>query len=82
MQSLRKTTANARKLEQLASKLGRIKFNRGKEPTWVSEQFPHLCPISIPHHGGNIDLKLGTKNSILNDLEEDLLEWEDFLSDD
>lgn len=74
MERMRSGTASARDLEAVAIKLGRLKSNRGKEPTWISKHFSNLRPVSIPHHG-NKDLKHGTKNSILNDLEEDLFSW-------
>jgi len=35
-------------------------------------------PLSIPHHGGR-DLAPGTRNSILNVLEADVLAWEERL---
>ena len=45
---------------------------------WESEQFAELAPLSIPHHGKK-DLPKPTRDSILNQLEEDLLEWEQYL---
>jgi len=79
---MRKSPQPARELIGLARKLGRIKFNRGKEPTWISVPFPHLRPVSIPHHKG--DMSPGTRNSILDSLEYDLTEHEEKLdqSDD
>jgi len=67
-------------MEVLAQALGRRKANRGKEPCWVITVFPELPPLSIPHHGGG-DLKKGTKNSIVNQLEDDLLAWEELLEE-
>ncbi len=76
--ALRRSQPKARDLEALARKLGRVKTDRGKEPTYISTVFPHLTPLSIPNHKGR-DYRPGTKSSILNQLEEDLLEWEDWL---
>jgi hypothetical protein len=42
---------------------------------WESVPFPELRPLSIPDHKGR-DMPRGTKNSILDQLEEDLLAWE------
>ncbi len=44
-----------------------------------SDAFPHLRPLSIPNRKGR-DLPLGMKNSILNQLEEDLDAWDAALS--
>ena len=63
-------------LESLAKDLGRVKSKRGKEPTWVNEQFPELYPLSIPHHGSH-DLNRFTAGSILDQLENDLERWEE-----
>ncbi len=46
---------------------------------YASELFPHLRPLSIPNHKGR-DLPLGTKNSILDQLEEDLDAWDEAFS--
>ena len=45
---------------------------------WLSEEFPDLYVLSIPDHGGK-DLSIGTRNSILNQLEDDILAWEEAL---
>ncbi len=47
---------------------------------WESAGFG-LFPLAIPHHGGR-DLPVGTKNSILNQLEDDILAWEEELSEE
>jgi hypothetical protein len=78
--ALRRSPQKAADLERLASQLGRRPFNRGKEPVWVSVEF-NLFPLSIPHHGGR-DLAPGTRNSILNSLEDDVLAWEQRLGDE
>jgi hypothetical protein len=74
---LRRSSARAADVEALAIELGRRKRKgkRSKEPTWVSTEFDNLSPLAIPHHGGR-DLTIGTKNSILNQLELDIAEWE------
>jgi hypothetical protein len=45
---------------------------------WVSEVFGQLRPLSIPDHSGR-DLAPGTKKSILNQLEDDVLAWDEAL---
>jgi hypothetical protein len=73
----RNSTARAADIEALATELGRRKRKgkRSKEPTWVSTEFGNLFPLAIPHHGSR-DLTIGTKNSILSQLELDIAEWE------
>ena len=56
--------------------LGRRQDRRGKEHDELS-----VYPLSIPHHGGR-DLAPGTRNSILNVLEADVLAWEERLGPD
>jgi hypothetical protein len=77
--ALRRSQPKAREFESLAVQLGRKKVNRGKEPTFESEAFPHLRPLSIPNHKGR-DIPRGTKNSILNQLEDDLDAWDEALA--
>lgn len=72
----RRSQQSARDLEALAKALGRRQAKRGKEPNWVNPNFPDLHPVSIPHHGGK-DIPQGTKNSILDQLEDDLLAWDE-----
>ena len=76
---MRRSPQKAKDLESVATRLGRYKHNRGKEPMWMSGQFT-LPPLAIPHHGGR-DVPTGTKNSILNQLEDDILEWEDWIEE-
>lgn len=64
----------AEELEGLAKELGRVLSRRGKEPTWVSEPFPTLRPVSIPHHGSR-DLNRFTAGTILDQFEFDLELW-------
>ncbi|MBV9636642.1 MAG: type II toxin-antitoxin system HicA family toxin [Methylobacteriaceae bacterium] len=54
---------------------------RGKEPMWESAEFDELYVLAIPRHG-NRDLAPGTKKSILDQLEDDVLAWEERLGDD
>ena len=76
LERLRSTSVNALVIQRLAKKLGRKRVKRGKEPTWESEAFPNLRPLAIPDHGGK-DLSPGVKNSVLNQLEDDLLAWDE-----
>jgi hypothetical protein len=64
-------------LAGLARSLGRRRSKRGKEPTYVSEPFLDLRPVSIPSHPG--PLKRFTAVSILDQLEEDIFRWEEIL---
>lgn len=73
---LRRSAANAEALQKYAKSLGRKLAKRGKEPTWLNKEFPTLRPLSIPDHGGK-DLAIGTKNSILNQLEDDQIAWDE-----
>jgi hypothetical protein len=66
-------------LSSLARRLGRTRVNRGKHPMWESK-FEHLFVLSIPDHGQK-DLPPGTRNVILNELENDLLAWDEWLSE-
>jgi len=76
---LRHASAKAIAFQRLAKQLGREKDkNRGKEPTWVNRDFPALRPLSIPDHGGR-DIPYGTKQSMLNQLEEDVYSWDELL---
>lgn len=59
----------------IAKQLGRIKDNRGKEPTYTRERDPALTPpLSIPNHPG--DVKPGTARSIIDALLNDVDDWE------
>lgn len=78
--AMRLSPQGARALEKLAGQLGRQSVKRGKEPMWESAEF-NLFPLSIPRHGGR-DLPVGTKNSILDQLEDDILAWEEELSEE
>ena len=76
----RKGGIKSTELESLARRLGRKRANIGKEPTWVSEELPNRWPVSIPSHPG--DLNRFTARSILDQLEGDLDEYEEMLSED
>jgi hypothetical protein len=79
LEALRRSQAKAMDLQRFALRLGRRKVPRGKHPMYANETFPKLRPLSIPDHKGR-DLSLGTKNSILDQLEEDLDAWDATLS--
>jgi len=73
---LRRSPQKAAALESLARRLGRSLVNRGKHPMWENTEFGDLYPLSIPSHGSK-DLPIGTKNSVLDQLEEnDIAAWE------
>ncbi len=60
-----------RELESVARTMGRrLDTQRGKEPTWISEELPDARPLSIPNH--TRDLKKGTAGNIVDQLELDL----------
>src|ERR1700723_3551375 len=71
---LKNSQPKARELISLARKLGRELVDRGKEPMYESTVF-NLRPLSIPNHKGR-DMAPGTRNSILDQLDEDFIEWE------
>jgi len=49
---------------------------------WDNVQFPELPVLSIPHHGGGRDLSTRVQRSVLDQLEDDLLAWENQLDDE
>jgi antitoxin HicB len=65
-------------LSGLAERLGRTRVKRGKHPMWESH-FDHLYVLSIPYHGQR-DLPPGTRNAILDQLEADLIAWDEWLT--
>lgn len=73
---LHRNSAKTGDLVDLATSLGRKAVKRGKHPMYESEPFPNLFALSIPFHGGAADVAIGTKRSILTQLEDDLSEWE------
>jgi hypothetical protein len=78
---LRRSPQKAATLESLARRLGRKLVKRGKEPMWENTEFGDLFVLSIPRHGGR-DLSLGVQRSILDQLEDDVFAWEEWLGDD
>lgn len=75
LESLRRTGGiKSREMESFAKSLGRKSVTRGKEANWINKEFPHLPPVSIPHHG--TELKRFTARSILDDFERDVEEHE------
>ncbi len=69
----------SRDLASFARKVGRRRSHtRTNEPTYVSDAFRDARPISIPSHPGN--LKRGTADNILDDLEGDLSRWEEYIN--
>lgn len=80
VEACRRAQPKAEALQALAKALGRKKANRGKEPTFVNTAFPMLRPLSIPKHKGR-DLPTGTKNSILDQMDEDLIAWDERLAE-
>lgn len=75
----RKGGVKGRELRSIAQAVGRKLGSRGKEPTWVSKQFPSR-PLSIPGHPG--DLSKYTAGDILDELEQDLDEIEIRMEDE
>jgi len=67
-----------RLLVNLAKALGRKPSPAGKEPMYVSEFFP-IRPLAIPSHQM---VKEYTAKSILNQLEEDISHWEEYLKEE
>lgn len=59
--------------------MGRCRFDRGKEPTYISDRAGWF-PFSIPGHPGT--LKKGTARNILNQLEHDMIALEVDVDDD
>jgi hypothetical protein len=78
LESLRARSANIgrRELVSLAKALGRRRFDRGKEPTYISD-LHGARPVTIPSHPGA--LKRFTACNILDQLEGDLIRWEEAL---
>jgi hypothetical protein len=81
IRNMRRSPQKAAALERLARRLGRKKVKRGKEPVWESQELIEVFPVAIPHHGAK-DFAPGTQRSILDALEEDVLVWEERLSNE
>lgn len=74
---MRKSPFNRKPKEfiSIAIQLGRVRDNRGKEPTYIRSHDPVLSPpLSIPNHSGEV--KPGTARSIIDALLNDVDEWE------
>jgi hypothetical protein len=79
---LRRSPQKAYDIQSLAKRLGRVAVGkRGKEPVWQSTEFTELFVLSIQDHGGK-DLAIGTKNAILDQLEDDIAAWETRLGEE
>lgn len=81
LQALRARVRNieSRELESLARAVGRKRADRGKEPTFIHTLLPQSRPLSIPHHSAA--LKVGTASNILDQLEKDLDDLEELLTE-
>lgn len=91
LKKIRREIATARRrsnknsdLVAIATMLGRKRAKgeqaTGKEPTYLNIYFPDARPISIPNHGSK-DFKPGTAHNILNQFEEDVFRWEEWLQE-
>lgn len=67
------------KLVAIAKKLERSKANIGHEPTYIKGTDPTLRPLTIPGHAS--DLKVGTARSIIDQLLDDVDEWDIYLNE-
>jgi hypothetical protein len=63
----------SRDLVRFAGLVGRYRIKKGDEPTFLSEPFPYLRPLTIP---GHTMVKKFTAKNILDQLEEDVIEIE------
>lgn len=81
LQRLRLKPNNIRsgELVSLARSLQRRPFERGKEPTFISDILPRSRPISIPNHPRA--LSKGTAINILDQLEQDIFEIENSIEE-
>jgi predicted RNA binding protein YcfA (HicA-like mRNA interferase family) len=61
-------------IASLAERLGRKRVKRGSEPTFESQVF-NIPVLTIPMHGSKT-VSRGTQRSILMQLEDDLIAWE------
>jgi hypothetical protein len=82
LEKLRNSTVKALDLQRVAKQLGRRKVKRGKEPMWENAQFTWLRPLAIPDHGGGRDISPGVKNSVLNQLDDDLIAWDERITEE
>lgn len=71
----RNRQVTGREMSAFAKSLGRTtRSHRTGEPVWISDVFPDLPSVSIPNHSV---LKIGTKQAILKELEQDVERHED-----
>lgn len=70
LEGLKRKAGNVhhREVEAIAHAFGRVLRDRGKEPTWTREGWP---PLSIPSHGSQSALAIGTARNILRTLDDD-----------
>jgi hypothetical protein len=78
LKELRAAPANItrKKLVGLSKSLGMRPDKRGKEPTYVSDDFPQLTPLSIPSHR---EINKFTAKDILDGLEIYIFAWKERL---
>jgi hypothetical protein len=79
--ALRQRLGNIRskELQRLAQALGRDREKKRRgEPMWISTALPSSRPLAIPDHPGT--LKRYTAGSILDQLDDDIVRWEEMLS--
>lgn len=79
IEQMRQRALKAADVQSLATRLGRKPVKRGKHPMWESTEFKGLFALSIPDHGAR-DLSHGVKKIVLNQLENDILAWDERLS--
>jgi hypothetical protein len=71
----RRTQAKCSDLQGLARRIGLKPVKRGKEPTYECDDLPSIPPLTIPGHKGR-DLARGTRNSVLDHLDNALDAWD------
>lgn len=76
---MRRRMVKPAEMQALVQQLGRKPVKRGKHPTWESERFPALRPLSIPDHGNRGDLSKTVRTCALKLLEQDIGAWEAWL---
>jgi predicted nucleic acid-binding OB-fold protein len=79
--ALRRTAVTHSDVASVANQLGRKRLKGAmarKEPTFISTVFASARPISIPDHGSR-NLSPIVKKNVLNDLEEDILRFQEML---
>lgn len=79
VEAMRRSQPKVKELRSVARQLGMEKEEGGRHPTFASNVFPHLRPLSIPDHKGR-EMAPGTKHSILNAFEDHINAWDERLS--